>query len=320
MKVKLFGTRGSIPISRPDVQEFGGNTTCLRVKSDCLPPGFVLSIDAGSGYVPLCHEALKEGLLNVILLFSHWHHDHTQGLCLAPHTFIPSANVHVWGPQENGIGPKEVFQNLMRMPFFPVDFSIVESRFHCHNLAPDGSHSLVIHPGGRIRSATRVELDASLAGDGVLSIGGETIPLRECLIVHTYKTEHPQHTLCYRFEEMPTGRVFVFLTDHENTDGFPEGLLSHVHGAHLLVQDCQYSRERYDTQTKGFGHGTPDYNAALAVKAEVGRLGLTHHDPMASDDDIKARLLEAQQALRALEREDLAASVFACADYQELEV
>jgi hypothetical protein len=52
MQVVLYGTRGSTPICRSDAVKYGGNTTSLRVKSQCLPQGMALAIDAGSGFVP----------------------------------------------------------------------------------------------------------------------------------------------------------------------------------------------------------------------------------------------------------------------------
>jgi len=31
MKLKFYGTRGSIPVCDPGFQQFGGNTTCLQI-------------------------------------------------------------------------------------------------------------------------------------------------------------------------------------------------------------------------------------------------------------------------------------------------
>ncbi|MBU2258088.1 MAG: hypothetical protein KJ926_03090, partial [Candidatus Omnitrophica bacterium] len=74
-----------------------------------------------------------------------------------------------------------------------------------------------------------------------LTFGKRHFPVNECLIIKMLKAEHPEYTVSYRFEEMPTEKVFVFLTDHENTDGFPAKLLGHIKGADLIIQDCQFS-------------------------------------------------------------------------------
>ncbi|HAA58626.1 MAG TPA: hypothetical protein DCE42_27940 [Myxococcales bacterium] len=313
LKITLYGTRGSIPVSRPDVQQHGGNTTCLRVESAALPEGMALVVDAGSGYVPLCGDLLKEGIFNISLLFSHWHHDHTQGLCLAPHTFIPSARLNVWGPCEDDLGPEGVFRHLMRAPFFPVDFGFVQERFDCHNIKSCTDQVLICHPDVGLTSISQEMLEEMEQAD-VWTLGERDLPLDECLVIKMWRTNHPQMTISYRFEERSSGKVFVFLTDHENTDGYPTELLSHVSGADLLVQDCQYSRERYDTQTKGFGHGTPDYCAGLMVKGGCRKLGITHHDPGAHDEQVQDRVKETLTALRQLDTEASEEAVFACAD------
>lgn len=322
MKVTTYGTRGSTPIARPDATRYGGNTTCLRVKSDCLPPGVALVVDTGSGYLPLSHQLLKEKIMSVAVVFTHYHHDHTQGMLLAPHTFIPAAKVAVWGPTEHGEGPQEILQAIMRAPHFPVDFAKVAHRFKCHNLEHIGTQVLVIHPVGGFTLMKVDRFERAVAEKKQLPLQGGKFPVEECLVVRMYKTTHPEYTVSYRFEERPTGRVFVFLTDHENTDGYPLELKNHIRGAHLLIQDGQYSQKKYQEQTAGYGHGTPEYCARTAGICDVERLGITHHDPMASDEEVDARVSEARVFAReyGVELGKVGEFIFGCADYQESEV
>lgn len=80
MKVKFYGTRGSIPICDKEFQEFGGNTTCIRVKTKNSE---VLSVfDAGTGIRKLGMDIYKEEppyLKHFFIVFSHFHWDHIQG-------------------------------------------------------------------------------------------------------------------------------------------------------------------------------------------------------------------------------------------------
>ncbi len=46
MKVKFYGTRGSIPVPERQFMEYGGNTPCVRVS---LSNGYVIIFDAGTG-------------------------------------------------------------------------------------------------------------------------------------------------------------------------------------------------------------------------------------------------------------------------------
>lgn len=317
MEIILYGTRGSVPISNHDSVRYGGNTTSVRITSVCLPQSHALVVDGGSGYVPLCADLLRERIFVVDIFFTHYHHDHTQGIPLAPHTFMPTAFMNLWGPEEYGAGPQAMLEGVMRPPYFPVAFAKVRHRFNCHNLKTIGTQVLVVHPEGGFQLIPVHIFEQAERLGKQLVFGKARFPVGECLVIRMYKTAHPEYTVSYRFEERPTGRVFVFLTDHEVTAAVPGDLKRHLKGAHLLVQDAQYSRVRYESSTAGFGHGTPEYAVELALEAGAGRLGLTHHDPAATDSDIDARTTEARRHAESLGHP---LDIFACFDYQIVEV
>lgn len=317
MKVKTWGTRGSVPVSAPDKVKVGGNTTCLQVISNCLPTGMALAIDSGSGFVPMSENLLKDGVMEIAILYTHWHPDHTQGKPLAPHTHIPQARIKMWGPKEHGVGPKEVFSDMMKSPYFPVDFQTIRHRFKIQNLEHIGTQVLLFHPKGGASLIPVHSFEAQDQSGDQVSFGGGRYPINECLVIRMYKTTHPEYAVSYRFEERSTGKIFVFLTDHENSDGIPKNLLRHVQGADLLIQDCQYSRQQFDNGFAGFGHGTPDYCAKLANTANVKLIGITHHHPRASDTDVQARYNELLQALKA-EGSNVEGAL--CKDYDLFEV
>jgi ribonuclease BN (tRNA processing enzyme) len=135
-----------------------------------------------------------------------------------------------------------------------------------------------------------------------------------------YRTTHPEQTISYKFIEMPTGKTFVFLTDHECTAALPMDLATHLRNADLLIADGQYSKDRYEATTAGYGHATPEYCAQLAYKCGVKALGITHHDPFASDAEVSCRVAEARLEFEILSGKTLTQNVFACACYQEVEV
>lgn len=318
MQVKIFGTRGSIPVASHECVKYGGNTTCLRILSDLIPADTALVIDAGSGYVPMASELMKDGTIkNVVVLFTHYHHDHTQGLPLAPTTFIPNYRMRLIGPTDQGIGPKEMLENIMRPPFFPVSHKKVSHRFHCDGLDIPETKVILIHPRGGVKILDVNEFERLKGKDGRVPFGdGSKNLIIECLIIRMVKSDHPECTISYRFEEMTTGRVFTFLTDHENQDGIPQSLRQHLKGSHLLIADSQYNRETYDARTAGYGHGTPDYVIRLAAECGISHVGLTHHDPGSTDRKIDLILEEARASAHV--RSDM--RIFACSDYQLVEV
>lgn len=316
MKVKFYGTRGSVPISNKKSVKYGGNTTCLRVISECVPPEMVLAVDAGTGFVPLSFDVLKEnGLKEVVVLFTHFHHDHTQGVFLSPILFMKNIRLNLWGPVEAGVGPKEMMGTLMRSPFFPVDFREVSSHINCKNLEFPKTNVILFHPKGGKKIMMVDAYERLVSANKHLPIGKGKYPVEECLVVTMYKSRHPEYTIAYRFEEKPTEKTFVFLSDHENEAGIPQALKVHLKDVSLLVMDSQYTRSVYEERTAGYGHGTPDYCVLIGRESSAKKLGLTHHDPASTDGDIETILAQAEK-----ENQDGKMQIFTCYDYQEVEV
>ncbi len=306
MTVQAYGTRGSSPVSRPEASRYGGNTTCYRVVSQCIPAGAGLVVDGGSGLVPASRDLMREGRPDLHVLMTHYHHDHTQGFPLSPHTHARGARVHVVGPREHDVGPREMLECLMKAPYFPVDFSRVASRFECREVESIGCEVLLVHPVEGFHLVRVDEFETLRSGGSMSAVPFTRASLDECLVVWMYKALHPEYTVSYRFEEWPTGKVLVILTDHENTDSVPDELRAHVDRADLLIQDAQFTRAEYETGKAGFGHGTGDYAARVFLETDARLLGHTHHDPLHDDADVDAVVAEAREWLAAHGAEELA--------------
>jgi ribonuclease BN (tRNA processing enzyme) len=293
MRIKIHGCRGSIPVAGSQFATYGGNTTCIRVLSDHLPEGSALILDGGSGLVPASQEMRKEGISKVYFLLSHYHWDHTIGLTLSPLMFMKDVSIVMGGPVQNEVGTLEVCETLFKQPFFPVDYREVASHIqHMRFDVPSAQVFLLHRYGGH----TLLDLDAYenlvTSGDPVTFSTGR-FALDECLVIRMHRTNHPDMTITFRVDERPTGKSFALLTDHENQDGIPLSLKAHLRGVDLLVADCQYSRQAYDSFSAGFGHATPDYAVRLAQETGAKTMLLTHHDPQASDEQVESLVREA---------------------------
>ena len=165
MRVTFYGTRGSCPVAHRSKGRYGGNTTCLRLDSPCLPAGHWLVIDAGTGILPLGADFEAAGGTEVTILHTHYHHDHTQGLALSTFPYRKEVPVTLYGPRDQGVGPREVYQTLMQPPYFPVDLHEVGSHIRCVDIAHPNSTVLVIHPEGGWKVLT-VEAFERLAQNG----------------------------------------------------------------------------------------------------------------------------------------------------------
>lgn len=125
----------------------------------------------------------------------------------------------------------------------------------------------------------------------------------EGVTVRTKLLNHPGRCLGYRVEY--GGRSFSYVTDHVL---YPKGhphydaryrdeLAAFLDGTEVLVTDACYSDEEYKRK-QGWGHSSVIEVADLASKARVKALRLFHHDPDQSDEDIDAKLGQAEKRLR----------------------
>ena len=92
MRVRFWGTRGSIAAPGPDTVRFGGNTSCVEVTtggSDCF------MFDCGTGARALGAKLVANTSkpISVTILFSHTHWDHIQGFPFFAPLFIPGSRI-----------------------------------------------------------------------------------------------------------------------------------------------------------------------------------------------------------------------------------
>ena len=117
MKIRFWGTRGSIPSPGPSTIRYGGNTSCVEVTLD---DGTLIVLDAGSGIRALGKSL---GAAHGTLLLTHYHWDHIQGFPFFDSVYIPGSKWRVLGPEFNGAGPNEYLSDQMISPYFPATMS-----------------------------------------------------------------------------------------------------------------------------------------------------------------------------------------------------
>ena len=273
MEVRFWGTRGSIPTPGPHTVRFGGNTSCVEVRT---AEGHIFIFACGTGARPLGEALMAPPVapVSASILFSHTHWDHIQGFPFFAPAFEPRNTIAVYGPEGGRRSLHDTLARQMELSYFPVELSQLPATLSYTDL-----------------------------GEGAHTIGGARI-------VAQY-LNHPAVTLGYRVEA--EGAAIVYACDHEpfggalwRTDAAPgplesilhEGDRRHAHflaDADLVIHDAQYTPEEYRWR-KSWGHSTFEYVVELACTAGVKRLALTHHDP--SHDD--AMVAEIERRARAV--------------------
>ncbi len=112
--------------------------------------------------------------------------------------------------------------------------------------------------------------------------------LRPDVSVTFYPSSHPNgaNILVLKIN----GKKICIMADCENPDDLP---LSVLRECDMLMYDGMYE-EQYYNEHMGWGHSTWESGVALAQKAKVKRLVITHHNPRNSDEKLHGLELEAQ--------------------------
>lgn len=253
MIITWWGVRGSRPVPGGGTLRYGGNTACVAVRVE----NALLVIDAGTGIVPL-GERLGDGIEEVLVLLTHRHTDHVQGLPF----FDP------------------LYQGAVRVGL--LDLPVGEGYWTA--LALFDGVSVPIAPPvaeGRVR---RIEGDPLAA----LNERGWSVARLDL--------RHPGGAAGYRVEH--EGRALVQMTDTEldgAESAYFESCVAFCRGATVLSHDAQYLATELPAR-RGRGHSSVEAACDLARAAGVGTLVLFHHDPARDDEALDAvgRLAEAR--------------------------
>jgi phosphoribosyl 1,2-cyclic phosphodiesterase len=266
MQVKFWGTRGSIPKPGPGTVRYGGNTSCVEVRA---ADGTLIILDCGTGAHDLGQHLVRTaaGPVRGSLLISHTHWDHIQGIPFFAPFFTPGNEWDIYAPQGFGETLRTTLAGQMEYTYFPITADAFGASIRYHNVS-EGEFRI-----GDVRILTRY-------------------------------LNHPALTIGYRIE--CDGAALVYACDHEPHDGASATAAGPVQGqdalhsaffkgADLVIHDAQYTAEEYPAKA-GWGHSTYHYAVNVCGPAGVGKLALTHHDPLRSDEQIDG-LVDAARTL-----------------------
>ena len=266
MRVRLWGTRGSLAAPGWETARYGGNTSCVEV---CGEDGMVLVLDAGTGIRRL-GRALAGRCRRIDVLLTHLHMDHIQGLGFFAPLHDPDAEVHLWGPASLTLCLRSRLIRYLSPPLFPVRLRDLRCRLELHEV-PCGTVSI----GGFRVSAVHV------------CHPGPTV---------AYRIEDARGVLAYMPDHEPALGQRQFPSSAEWTSGFEIAA-----GADLLIHDAQYSPEEYPRHV-GWGHSSIDHTFRFAALAGVRHLVPFHHDPAHADDDLDQMIARAEERHRPVFR------------------
>jgi phosphoribosyl 1,2-cyclic phosphodiesterase len=292
MRVRFWGTRGSIPVAltsadiRHKIEQalelaiargvdspgklksfiahdldfgishtYGGHSPCVELETGRAE---YLVCDMGSGARALGnsimtrHDGGPPPVVNVIMSHVHW--DHIMGFPFFAPAYVSGARIRIHGCHDV---LEQAFQLQQSAPCFPVDFS---------------------------RLAADIEFVQLKAGDSYDIAGFGVTPKLQ---------RHTGDSYGYRFER--DGKIVVYSTDSEHKLEDPDetrGFVEFFRDADLVIFDAMYSLLDAVSVKEDWGHSSNIVGVEMAQMARVKHLCMFHHEPAFDDDRIESVLKE----------------------------
>jgi len=266
MKITIWGCRGSIPVPGQTSVRYGGNTTCIEIRSQS---GQIYIVDAGSGIRNLGKVLSRENEQKQLrFFFTHAHWDHLLGFPFFTPLYSGDYKVTFCsGPHAQG-AIHDYLTHQMAAPYFPVELSALRAEFIFECMNPCHEDRYCCFSDIQVRA---------------------------------FPVNHPNGGFGYKFVEGE--KTFIFVPDNEIRFHHEDGpdraeFVEQFRGADLLIHDSQYTEEEYG-MTRGWGHSTFADAVDLAMDAGVKKLGLFHHDPDRSDDELDRHLAWCRKRIEA---------------------
>ena len=247
MRLKVWGARGSVPAPGPQMNRYGGNTSCVQLP---LAGGEELILDAGTGIRNLGVD-LKPGH-RIHILLTHLHLDHIQGLMFFPPCFRPESEITIWGPSSPEAPLEDRIARYISAPLSPVEVR----ELPCSVSFRDTPVSEWEIGGAKIRAEAVTHRGPTLG----------------------YRVSDGETTVAYIPDHEPALGSPLEGLEPEWISGFDL-----ARDADLLIHDCQYTDDEYPGHV-GWGHSAMSDTLTFARRTEAKRLMMFHHDPLHSDE------------------------------------
>ncbi len=268
MEITFWGVRGSIPAPGPGTVRYGGNTSCVSIRTSA---GALVVLDLGTGARNLGLALLGNGAGDrfaggggeAAILLSHTHWDHIQGFPFFSPLYIAGNVFKIYGPAESSALLEGILEGQMAPQYFPVQ-----------TLKNMGA---------------RIDIAAVAAGVPFDVLG--------CRITAAANPHGRAGAMAFRIEE--AGHAVVYASDAGyGPQGPSPEVLALYHRADLLIHDSTYTPEdRVRYPQRGLASVTEAVGAA--IQASARRLALFHYDQDYTDADVDALVARGHAEIHA---------------------
>jgi phosphoribosyl 1,2-cyclic phosphodiesterase len=246
LKLKYYGTRGSIPVPGGDTIKYGGNTACVRIAVGST----LIILDGGSGLRVLGNELLQtefgkgQGVAHIF--FSHAHWDHINGFPFFLPAYVRGNKFFLYGSSFSGPSLRKILTHRQDDIKFPIKMKDMSSSLEF----------IELHEGQKVHFHNA---------------------LISCIPI---KHRHLHGSLSYRIEA--ESKKIVYISDYEHEEKLDLKLVEFAKDADLIIYDAMFRPKEYEKR-RGWGHSTFVEGINITKAANVKLLHLFHHSPDHSD-------------------------------------
>jgi len=248
MYIKCWGSRGSIPVSGKEYLKYGGDTTCMEIRTKSSD---IIIIDAGTGIRRLGNLLTDEKQNKYHFLFTHAHWDHVMGFPYFKPLYSRDAKFWMHRCPFHDEFVESIISKVMTPPNFPVKYSDI-----------------------------RADLSYEEASPVEFEIGSvKVVPIA---------ISHPNGGSGYKLVEDDKSFVFLTDNElgFIHPGGHPyKDYVEFSLGADLLIHDAEYTPEEYKTFID-WGHSVYTDVLNLAFEAGVKKVGLFHLNQERTDREM----------------------------------
>ena len=296
MRIRFWGTRGSLPVSAsgqvirekvkkalrlaegrrfendaqlerfidesldfPTKSGYGGDSSCVQIEAGEA----YMICDMGTGLRRFVKQVVKEHGSEHPQVYhffmSHLHWDHIMGFPFFTPAYIPGNIVRIYGGhQANEM--EDAFRRQQSSPFFPVYWDQLGADVSFTHLEVDRWYEI---------NSFRVKI---------------------------MRQAHHGGSFGYRFEK--DGKSMIYATDAEHkqqSEKETEAVIDFFRDADLVIFDATYSLADMITIKEDWGHSSNIVGVDLCLRAKVKHYCMFHHEPALNDEMIYTILQETKR-------------------------
>jgi len=245
--IRFWGCRGSFPCSEASKQLYGGDTSCIEIRT---ASNDTIILDMGTGLKRLGQKIINDSSYkkDIHIFLSHFHLDHIHGFVMFAPLFESDYNIRIYSRTSGGKNLKEVLEKFLQPEIWPININ---------------------------------DLPANLS---FIDVDENPVDINSNVSIYNQIHAHPNKAYSIRIESF--NKKITYVTDCEHPkERLNPNVVQFSADSDILIHDSQYTPDDLPKHT-GWGHSSWEQATNVAKESNSKKLVLFHHSPDYDDEKI----------------------------------